>query len=800
MRIPLSWLKEFIHLDASPSELAQVLTMVGIEVDRYETISHPWKGIVVGHVLEAERHPNADKLTVASVSNGKEIYQVVCGAPNCRAGLKTAFAQEGAILTETDGKEFKIKKTKIRGVESCGMLCSGQELQLSEEHDGIVELPSHLQAGTPLEEIYTDVIFEISLTPNLGHCASVMGIARELAAIKGLSVQEPKIFLKEEASRIENSVQVIVTHPEACPRYTCRLIKGVQVGPSPDWLKSRLEKCGLRSINNVVDVTNYVLMEMGHPLHAFDFDKLQGHTIHVKKAQEGELFKTLDDKERILNQQDLLICDAERPVAIAGVMGGLNSEVSHHTHNILLESAYFDPVSVRKTSKHLGLQTDSSKRFERGTDPNCLTRVLDRAAMLIQELAGGAIQLGIIDIKAKDFPEKIIHCRLSKINQILGLALSRGEVEDIFQRLHFRYHWNGQDTFIVHIPTYRTDVQAEIDLVEEVARLYGYDNIPRKGGRYLSSHLPHAPIYLFENAMRTRLVSEGLQEFLTCDLIGPSLLNIIQDPSLSSDSSIAVLNPTSIEQSILRTSLLPGLLQVVKYNVDHQNHHMAGFEIGRIHFKDAEQFKEQSVVAIILSGKSRPHHWGEKPSEYDFYDLKGIVENILHELGITNLIFKNLNIETFHSGRQASVFVDSLEIGSMGEIHPAILRRLDVPQRILFGEFNLHDLMQVAKHKERIKDLVIYPGSERDWTFTIHVAVPFERVLKCVYRKSSPLLEEVFLLDIYRSEKLGEDYQNMTLRFVYRDPSKTISQEIVDAEQQRLITAILNELSDAIKT
>jgi phenylalanyl-tRNA synthetase beta chain len=799
MQLPLSWIKEFIHLDSTPDEIAKMLTMAGLEVDSFKTVTQSWKGIVVGHVLEVEKHPNADKLCVATVSDGKETYQVVCGAPNCRQGMKTAFAPIDATLKDENGKEFKIKKTKIRGVESSGMLCSGKELQVSDDDDGILELPESIRTGMPLSELFSDTIFEISLTPNLGHCASVLGIARELSAITGLPLHVPAIFLNQPEPSTNSAFKVTISDPEACPRYTCRLVRNVKVGPSPYWLRSRLEKCGLRSVNNIVDITNYILMERGHPLHAFDYERLEGPEIIVKKAQEGEHFTTLDGKERTLTLQDLMICDAKRPIALAGVMGGGNSEVTEQTRHVLIESAYFDSVTIRKTSKRLGLQTDSSKRFERGTDPNHVITALNRAAMLMQEIGEGTLSSDVVDIKMGDFPEKVINCRLSRINHVLGTLFSRGEIEEIFQRLDFHYSWKEQDNFIVHVPTYRVDIQAEIDLIEEVARLYGYDNIEKKESYYQSSKLPHAPIYIFENEVRACLIAEGLQEFLTCDLIGPSLINLIQDKTMSADSLITVLNPTSIEQSILRTSLLPGLLQVVKYNIDHQNHEIGGFEIGRIHFKEGDQFKEQSIAAIILSGKSRPHHWDIKPHEYDFYDLKGIVENILGELGIANLRFENIGINTFHSGRQASIFIDSLEIGSIGEIHPAILRRLDVSQRILFGEFNLHDLIQVAQRKEKVIALSIYPGSERDWTFTIKTSVPFDQVLQCVYEQNSPLLEEVSLLDIYCSEKLGQDVQNMTLHFVYRDVSKTVSQEVVDAEHQRLKTGVLNKLGDAVK-
>jgi len=799
MRIPLSWLKEYLSLPLPAAEIAKILTMAGLEVDSWETTGENLRDIVVGRVIEACKHPNADKLSLATVTDGKETYQIVCGAPNCRAGLKTALARIGATLKSGD-QEFTIKKTKIRGVESSGMLCSASELGLSEDHEGILELPTHLPEGQPLADIYADTFFEISLTPNLSHCNSVSGVARELAALTEQSLRMPKISVREGDDPLENSLYVSVADKADCPRYACRAIKNVKVGPSPEWMVQRLEKCGLRSVNNIVDVTNYVLLEMGHPLHAFDFDQLEGGEILVRKAKDGEFIKTLDGKERLLSGTMLAICDSGKPAAIAGVMGGLDSEIQEHTTHIVLESAYFDPMSIRRTSKQLGLQTDASKRFERGTDPNQVLAALDRAAMLIQQVAGGEVQAGVIDIQAKEFPDAIVSCRLTRINQLLGVTFSRGEVENVFKRLQFPYQWDGQDVFIVHVPTYRNDIKAEIDLIEEVARISGYDNIPREGGRYLASALPSVSIYLFENEVRERLIGEGLQEFLTCDLIGPSLLQVIQDQTIPPETMVRVLNPTSVEQSILRTSLLPGLLQVVKHNFDHQNHRIAGFEVGRIHFRKGEQYQEQPVAGIILSGPSHPYHWERKVRDYDFFDLKGIVENLLEDLGIRHAVFKNIGLKTFHSGRQASIFIDSLEIGSIGEIHPAIQRRLDVPQRMIFGEFNLQDLQQLAKPLEKVKPLAIYPGSERDWTITVKDTVPFATIVELIDKQGCALLEKVSLKDIYRSDKLPKGYQNMTLHFIYRDPAKTIEQEIVESEHQRIVSAVLRLLGDAVMT
>lgn len=791
MKVPLSWIQEFVPIDRSPQEIAKILTLAGLEVDAIESVLPRFEKVVVGEVLEVKKHPEADKLVLAKVSDGTETYDVVCGAPNCQEGMKTALALIGAVLYEPDGQAFRVKKSKIRGIESFGMLCSGKELGLSDEEEGILHFDQHVQVGADVAALYADTLFEISLTPNLGHCASILGVARELAAALSQTLHDQPLTVVEEGEHpITKEIQLVVNKPEGCPRYAGRLLHGVKIAPSPEWLKRRLEKCGIRPINNVVDVTNYALLQLGQPLHAFDFDRLEGGRIEVRSAQEGEIFTTLDGKERTLAAEDLVICDKARPVALAGIMGGENSEVTDATTSIFIEAAYFAPSSIRRTSKRLGLQTDSSKRFERGCDPHMVIRAVDTAAALIQMIAGGTISPGIIEVKSSDFPEKMVDCRLKKIEELLGIHLGVGEIESIFHRLGLPAKWNGRDTFSVKIPTYRHDVHAEVDLIEEVARLYGYDHIPRRPSLCHPSTLPHAPIFLFEREVRRRLMERGLQEIITCDLIGPTLLNIVQDHSLPTDMIVKVLNPTSIEQSVLRTSLLPGMLQTVKLNHDHQTHDLSLFEVGRIHFRKDENFKEQSVAGIILSGKNHPPHWDRKAEDWDFYDLKGMVETLLSLLNVPAPSYRSNHLETLHPGRQAAIFIGELEVGSLGEVHPDVMNRLDVPKKVYFAEINLHDLFKVRQDTPRMKEIPIFPGSERDWTITLKESVPIEKVFEAIDKVRSPLLEQVTLIDLYRSDKLGHDLKNATFRFVYRDCAKTISQTAVDGEHARILDGV----------
>lgn len=635
-----------------------------------------------------------------------------------------------------------------------------------------------------------DAIFEVSLTPNLGHCASILGVARELSAALKTPISIPQATLHANGPNIHDAVCVVVDDVKRCPRYACRLVKGIKVASSPEWMQKRLEACGVRPVNNIVDITNYVLLEMGQPLHAFDFDKLLGNKVVVRAAKANESFMTLDGRERVLSEEDLLICDVERPVAVAGVMGGLNSEVDETSQYVLIESAHFSPASIRRTSKRLGLQTDASRRFERSVDPNGVLVALDRAAQYMHQISGGEVCQGVIDIKNDFFPERVVQCRLTRINQLLGTQLGLSEVENIFKRLDFKTTWDGQNVFELRIPTYRADIREEIDLIEEVARIFGYDHIVASAPRYQSSLLPHAPIFLFENQVRSRLLTEGLQEFLTCDLVGPTLLNIAYEANMPVDATVTVLNPTSIEQSVLRTSLLPGLLQVVKSNFSHQNHDVSGFEIGRVHFKEKEQYKEQSVVGVILTGKSRPHHWEKKPEDVDFYDLKGMIENLMAMIGVEKPLFKSNKLSSFHPGRQQAIYVDSLEVGSFGEVHPSIVKRLDIHQRIYFAEINLHDLYKVHAGQKKVRELAIFPSSSRDWTITLSAGQSAQKLLDHIHASTVHLLEDVLLLDIYEHESLGEGVRNVTFRFVYRDVEKTISQEAADAAHWALIETL----------
>lgn len=788
MKIPLSWLKEYIPTQLSAEQIAETLTTIGLEVDSIEPKKLAFEGVVVGKVVEKKPHPDADKLCIATVSDGAQTYQVVCGAPNCRAGLKVAFAKVGAKVGN-----ISIKRAKLRGVESEGMLCSHDELGLSDGIEGgIIELPEDVKEGTDLSTLYGDLILEIALTPNLAHCASVRGIARELAAITQEKLYHPKFSLVEKSDDpIGKHVNITVENPKACPRYACRLITGVTIAPSPEWLKQRIEQCGMRSVNNVVDITNLVLLELGHPLHAFDFEKIQKKQIVVRNAKKGEKLTTLEGKEHFPTDEMLMICDGKEPIAIAGVMGTAHTEVSDETTTILLESAYFEPSQVRRTSKHLGVKTEASYRFERGTDPNGVIEALERASAWICEIAGGIALHGALDCKKQDFPCTTTSCRTSRINQVLGTQLSTGEIETIFHRLGMRTHTTKDEYIDVEVPTYRHDINIEMDLIEEVARLYGYDNIHKRMRlSFRTGTLPHSPAYLFEKEVRTALIAEGLQELLTCDLISPEQAEIVESDSIPQRALLKILNPSSHAQSVLRPSLLPGLLNVVKTNFDHGIHSLSGFEVGRLHFKTKNQIVEPTVVSLVMTGERVPYHWEKKSQPVDFFDLKGIIENLFNKISFS---FRPSRYRNFHPGRQVSVMANELEVGIMGEVHPETLKKADLSQPVYFAELNLEDLQRIYPQEVKMAPLPHYPASIRDWTVTLSEEMAVGKLLNQIECIPSKLLESVLLLDVYHSEALGSDKKNVTLRFVYRDREKTISIEAVEKEHSRIIQTLSEE-------
>lgn len=781
MKVPIAWLKEFVPCDLSPQQIADKLTLLGLEVEGIIDTPLTFSGVVVGHVLEANPHPNADRLRVATVTDGKDNYQVVCGASNCRIGITVAFAKVGASLQDSEGKAWKIKKSKIRDVESHGMLCSEKELGLQETIDGIVELPATWELGKDLTAFYSNPILDVALTANLGHCASILGIARELAASLGVKVKRPSSSVREE---ISTHISLKIENPDLCPRYACRLVENVQVGPSPDWLQKKLIACGLRPINNVVDIANYVMWEVGQPLHIFDADMVEKEII-VTASSPYTTLTTLDEKTRELPPHTLLICDNRKPLAIAGIMGELSSAATEKTKRILIEAASFHPSQIRKSARLLDLRSDASFRFERGVDTAAIDKALDHATQLIQEIAGGKAG-PVTDVYPQPLAPKKIPLRLSRIIQILGVSLSQNEVVSLLERLEMHV----SDSLVVTVPTYRNDINTEIDLIEEIVRIFGYNNLPKAPPRHISSPLTSDPIYALENLVRQLLLQHGLQECITCNLLSPELVKSTSEKL----NPISVLHPRALDQSVLRTSLLPGLLQVVRHNFSHQTKNLSGFEIGRIHFQEGETYQEQTCIGIFLTGKKAPHHFDPKPADVDFFDLKGILENLLKALHLPPARFLPSHLHTLHPNQQAKIEVHGVTIGTFGQVHP----HLDLPQKVYFAQLSLQDILPLKPAKIEYTSLPTYPSSERDWTLTVKEATPIELIADAIRSVRPRFLENYFLLDLFQSSQLGADRKNITFRFIYRDNTKTLELETVEKTHQKLLQVVAEKLADHI--
>ncbi|MCC6127813.1 MAG: phenylalanine--tRNA ligase subunit beta [Chlamydiae bacterium] len=788
MKLPLSLLKEFIDTALAPVRIAETLTLLGIEVDAVLHPTPPFTGVVVGEVLSVRPHPNAEKLQIAEVSDGKGVHQIVCGASNCRAGIKTAFATIGATLPDPSGNPFSIKAAKLRGVESFGMLCAISELMgVEDQSSGILELPLDLEPGQNLLKLIWDPVFELSLTPNLGYCLSAKGVARELSA--SLNIPLKLACLEKFPAKRPCNMHISVERSDLCPRYIGQMIKQVTIKASPFWLEQTLKAAGIRPINNAVDITNYILLKWGQPMHAFDADLVEGNSINVSLAKKPFSFLCLDQIEREVPEGSLLICDSQKPVALAGVMGGANSAVSEKTQNIFLEAAFFDPTSIRNTSKKMGLRSESSLRFEKGIDPDAMMSALEEALKLFETLCEARIESASVDHYPKLFSPKKISCRSSRVQNLLGCKISLHEIGEIFERLGFTASLQEKDTWLVSIPPYRFDVQEEIDLVEEVARIYGYNAIDRKRPLYTTTSLPHDPAFLFERQLRERLISLGLQEVITADLISPKLSELAIEERAARVQFLQVLHAKSEDYSILRPSLLPGFLQTVQYNMDQKNPSFEGFEIGRIYFEEKGKNIELSVAGIFLTGKTGPQHWDQKPPDTDFYDLKGLLENLFEALKVSDISYSASKHPSFHPGQQASIYLKGQLIGSFGQVHPTLLQPLDIRQSVLYAELLLSPLLAAQKPFPIMQPIPLFPSSERDWTIALPKNSSVQPILDALHGFQSPLLEKVELIDLFVSES-----QNATFRFTYRSLAKTICFEEVEAEHARMMQIVLASL------
>ncbi len=782
MLISVEWLKDFVDVDLEPQALEDLLTALGLEA-AIKSASYDFTGVVVGEVLDVKPVPESDHLSLCQVNNGEETVQIVCGAPNVAAGQKVPVAKVGAKLPGG----FKIKKGKIRGQLSMGMICAEDELGLSDDHGGIMVLADNATIGQNFEEYHravSDVIIDLDLTPNRGDCFSHLGVARDVAAKLDLPLTIPMVEFDEGDTPVEQLAKVHISDPDGCHRYASRMIMGVKVGPSPDWLVRRLEAVGQRSINNIVDASNYVLMEMGHPLHIFDYDNLADHRIDVYFASEGQKFTTLDGEERKLGKHHLLIADGNGPVALAGVMGGLNSEVTGTTTNLLIESAYFAPSVIRKGAKSLDLSTEASKRFERDTDIDGLILALNRVTQLILEMAGGTAANGIIDNYPTPHSPKKVDLSVAFTNRLLGTHLTKDTVVDCLERLGIACEADGTDDLICTVPLNKPEITQDVDLIEEVARMVGYDSLPEVTGIDVRFDSLHADSHGFHNALRQILVPLGFNEHLGNTLINDKLAALF-----TTNQAVELKNSLSSEMDRLRALLLPGLMQVASFNERRQQRNLCLFEIGAVHHVDPSRYNKTAeqfnLGLVVATGKaSSGVHW-KKQEPRDYYFVKGVIRHLLESMGLSAI--------TFAAGDRPDM-VDVLEVrsgktvlGVLGGVSQPAKVLVDLEGDIVVAELNL-DLIGQLRTTGAIqyRDIVPYPVVERDIAMEVDINTPAGDMVAAAHEAGGKQLRDVKIFDLYSGKGIADNKKSLAFRFYFQSPERTLKDNEVDKQMNKI--------------
>ncbi|USG64275.1 phenylalanine--tRNA ligase subunit beta [Brevibacillus ruminantium] len=800
MKVSYQWLSEYVDLhDITPHELAEKLTRSGIEVDAVESRNAGVSKVVVGYVKEKSKHPDADRLNVCIVDAGQgEDLQIVCGAANVDRGQKVPVALVGAKLPG----DLQIKRSKLRGVESQGMICSAKELGLNDkllakdQQEGIMVLPEDAEVGMDAVSYLgmDDHVLELGLTPNRSDCLSMLGVAYEVAAILGRDVIFPEIAIVENGG--QNPVQVEIEAKDECYRYEGRHFTDAKITSSPQWMKNRLMAAGVRPINNVVDVTNYVMLEYGQPLHAFDANMVKDRSIVVRLAEEGEKLVTLDDQERLLDSQTLLIADRQKGLAIAGVMGGANSEITPETKEIILEAAWFTPQTVRSTSKKLGMRTEGCVRWEKGVDQARVVEAGERAAYLIQQLSGAKVSKGIAEAVVQEPTPAVVTITLEKINQHLGTSLTADEVTPIFQRLQFAYEQNGNQ-WVVTVPTRRGDITLPEDLVEEVARLHGYDNIPTTlpEGMTTQGQLTHDQ--KIRRTIRHHLIGAGLNEAISYALVHPEKAEEVAGLHRTTVKPIALAMPMSEEHSVLRTSLIPSLLATVSYNKNRQNHNVAIFELGRVFLSEEANLsqlpEERLYLAGALTGQWFKTNWMAQSQVVDFYLVKGLIESLLTRLGIAGAEYRAVStLAGMHPGRTAEIWVGDKHLGYLGQVHPATEKAYDLSETYVF-QFDAEELIRAAAPVGHYHPLPKHPAVTRDLALVANRDLPAHTLEAVIRKAAGDLLESLTLFDVYTGDRIASDKKSMAFSLVFRHPERTLQDEEVQELTQAVVEALKNE-------
>jgi phenylalanyl-tRNA synthetase beta chain len=813
MKISYSWLKEYIKTDLPAEELGLLLTGCGLEVESieaFETLKGGLKGIVVGEVKSKEKHPDADRLNLTTVDVGTgTLLNIVCGASNVEAGQKVVVATIGAMLYPTAGEPFEIKKSKIRGQASEGMICAEDEIGLGTSHAGIMVLDADAKVGMPASEYFNvsgDLVFEIGLTPNRADAASHVGVARDIAAVLNAQAHEMKYALELPDLRSfktdENTsgIEVTVEDEAACPRYSGLSISGLKVAESPDWMKNRLKAIGVRPINNVVDITNYVLHELGQPMHAFDADKIKGNKVIVKKPADKTKFKTLDETERELSAEDLMICDAGGGMCIAGVFGGIGSGVTENTTNIFLESAYFDPSSVRRSSKRHGLKTDASFRFERGTDPNMTVYALKRAAMLIKEIAGGKISSEIIDIYPKHIENFKVPFSFEKCTQLIGKHIDLAVIKNILLSLGIEIEHEGNDALLLSVPPFKVDVQREQDVIEEVLRIYGYNNIEIPSA--LNSSLSYAEKpdkEKVQNVVSDLLSNNGFSEMMCLSLTKGEYATKLK--SLSADRSVGMLNPLSSDLNVLRQTLLFSGLETIAYNQNRKNADLRLYEFGKTYMAlkgEKTKYVETKHLSVFITGRKQEESWNAANGNVNVYTLKGIVKAILGRLGINDVKMAELDSDIYSQGLAYNWNKKTLV--EFGTVSKAVAKNADIKQEVFYADFNWDLVLEaVKKTSVMYAEVPKFPEVRRDLALLIDKAVKFEQLEQLAYQSEKNILKNVNLFDVYEGDKLPSGKKSYALSFILRDENATLTDKQIEKIMEKLMKTYQEKVGAEIR-
>jgi len=808
MKISYNWLKQFIKIGWDAEKVGELLTDLGLEVEGiedYQSIKGGLQGVLVGEVLTCEQHPNADRLKVTTVDlGGNSTIQIVCGAPNVAAGQKVPVATIGTKLYSEEGEEWTIKKGKIRGEESFGMICAEDELGLGKSHDGIMILNRDLEVGTPVAEIFeveNDKVFEIGLTPNRADAMSHFGVARDLKA--GLMQHDTNLELitpSTIAYHVDNrilKIDVEVEDFEKAPRYCGVTISGITVKESPTWLQNRLKAIGLSPINNIVDATNYVLHELGQPLHAFDAVKVAGNKVVVKTLKAGTKFTTLDEVERELHEDDLVICDAEKPMCIAGVFGGINSGVTKDTTSIFLESAYFNPVSVRKTAKRHGLNTDASFRFERGIDPNLTEYALKRASLLIMEIAGGEVTSDIFDSYPIKIKDNEVRLSFENTTKLIGQEIPRETIKDILTSLEIKVNSVTETGLGLTIPAYRNDVTREADVIEEILRVYGYNNIDTTEKLNASiSNSDKFEDYKLQNVVGNQLASQGFYEMLANSLTTAKYLELTEQ--LKDEHNVSILNPLSQDLGVMRQSLLFSGLEAIAYNINRKRSDLKLFEFGKTYHDYNGTREEHKHLTLLVSGNRNKEGWNANNKATDFFYLKGTVSSVLQRLGIKRYKEQPVKDDVFSEGLTLSI--GKTKLVSFGLVKNHILKHFGITQSVLFADFNWDNIIEVAKrNKITFTDIPKYPEVRRDFALLLNDDVTFESIFNLAKQSERKLLKEVNLFDVYQGKNLPEGKKSYAVSFTLQDEHKTLTDKQIDKIMNKLQQSFEKQLGAELR-